>query len=356
MSFNILAINLGSTSTKVAYYVDESCVCRENIAHPVNELKDFRTIFDQFDYRADVIRNFLQRNNIEISSLAAIVSRGGHTRPIESGIYRVNEKMLAEIKTGLYGTHACDLGSRIAFELGQTTGALSLVVDPPVTDEFEPLARLSGLPAIPRASRFHALNQKATARSFAQDIDRDYRDLRLIVIHMGGGVSVCAHKYGKMIDANNALEGDGPFAPERSGGLPAKNLVDLCFSGKYTAEELKKFINGRGGLVAYLGTSDVREIEKRIDAGDKEAEYYLEGMAYQTAKEIGAMAAVLQGQVDAIVLTGGIAYSERVVHWIRQRVEFIAPVKVYPGEDEMEALALGALRGLKTEQEIKELV
>lgn len=352
MSFNILALNLGSTSTKVAYYEDEHCLYRESLGHPVEELNKFNTIFDQYGYRLDAIREFLRKHGLDEKKLHAVVSRGGHTRPIESGVYRVNQVMLGEIQTGQFGRHACDLGSRIAYEMSKTTGAVPLVVDPPVTDEFAPLARLSGLPQIPRISRFHALNQKAIARRCARELGRDYNDLRLIVIHMGGGISICAHQYGKMIDANNALDGDGPFAPERSGGLPARGLVDICFSGKYTKEQVYKLLNGKGGLTAYLGTSDARAIEKRIDNGDEQAAYYLEGMSYQIAKEIGAMAAVLEGKVDAIAITGGIANSKLVVEWVRKRVEFIAPIYVYPGEDEMEALAFGALRGLRQEEEI----
>ncbi|GAB6173752.1 butyrate kinase [Paradesulfitobacterium aromaticivorans] len=356
MAYNILALNLGSTSTKIAYFEDENCLYRESLSHSVEELNIFSNVLDQYEYRLNAVRNFLESHGINEFKLDAVVSRGGHTRPIESGVYRVNGVMLTEIKSGQHGRHACDLGSQIAYELAGETGALPLVVDPPVTDEFEPLARLSGLPQIPRISRFHALNQKAIARRCARDLDRSYSDLRLIVVHMGGGISISAHKYGRMIDANNALDGDGPFAPERSGGLPARGLVDICFSGQYSREEVYKLLNGRGGLTAFLGTSDVREIERRIDEGDEQANYYLEGMSYQVAKEIGAMAAVLEGKVDAIAITGGIAHSARVVGWVKQRVEFIAPVYVYPGEDEMEALALGALRGLKQEEEIKVLI
>lgn len=354
MSFNILAINLGSTSTKVAYYEEEKCVYKETISHPIEDLKGYANVQDQYQYRMDSVSSFLKSHDIDRNKLSAVVSRGGNTRPLESGIYRINQAMLDELKTGVYGVHPCNIGSPIAYEMYKLTGAVPLIVDSPVTDEFEPLSRLSGQAVLPRASKFHALNQKAIARRLAGDLGKDYDKLNLIVTHMGGGISISAHKQGKMIDANNALEGEGPYSPERSGGLVALAVVNMCFSGKYTKEDMSKFIVGKGGLMSYLGTSDVREIEKMIDDGDKKAEYCLEGMSYQVAKDIGAMAAVLEGNVDAICITGGIANSKRVVEWVRKRVSFIAPVHVYPGEDEMEALALGALRGLRKEQEIKE--
>jgi len=352
MNNNILAINLGSTSTKIAYYQDDKCLQKKTLSHPIEELKEYKNILDQYQYRFDSIKEFLNINKINISEINAIVSRGGHTRPIEGGIYQINDIMLEQIKSGDFGRHPCDIGCFIAFNMCKATKALPFVVDPPVTDEFEPLARISGLANVPRASKFHALNQRAIARRGAKDIGKDYNELNLIVVHMGGGISVCAHKKGRMIDANNALEGEGPYSPERSGGLTALSLVNMCFSDMLK-DEIQKCISGKGGLMSYLGTSDVREIEKRIDTGDKDAVYYLEGMCYQVAKEIGSMAAVLEGAVDGILITGGIANSKMVVEWVKRRVKFIAPVYLYPGEDEMEALALGVLRGLNKEEKIK---
>lgn len=352
MAYKILAINLGATSTKIAYYEDEVCIKKENLSHDTKEVNAFSQILDQYEYRLNAVKNFMAREKITIAELDAIVSRGGHTHPIPSGTYQINDVMLDEIKTGKFGQHPCDIGSFIAVALCKETKALPLVVDPPVTDEFEELARISGIKEIQRVSRFHALNQKAIAREAASGIGRPYEELNLIVVHMGGGVSVCAHKKGRMVDANNALEGEGPYSANRSGGLCATHVAKLCFESCKTKEEVLKLINGRGGLVNYLGTADLIEVEKRIEGGDKEAQKYFDGMCYQIAKEIGAMATVLEGDIDGIVLTGGMANSELLTSKIQQRVRFLSKIYLYPGENEMKALALGALRGLKHECDI----
>jgi len=351
MTCRILAINLGATSTKIAYYEDETCIKKESLSHDAKEVNAFPQILDQYGYRLNVVKDFMAREKISAAELDAIVSRGGHTRPIPSGTYRINNVMLDEILSGKFGRHPCDIGSYIAVELCKRNRALPLIVDPPVTDEFDELARISGIKEIQRFSRFHALNQKAIAREAAAGIDKPYEDLNLIVAHMGGGISVCAHKKGRMVDANNALEGEGPYSPTRSGGLCAFHVAKLCFEG-YTEDEIFKRINGAGGLVSYLGTSDLIEVEKRIKEGDKEAQKYFDGMCYQIAKEIGAMATVLEGDIDGIVLTGGMANSKLLTSKLEQRVSFLSKVYIYPGENEMKALALGALRGLRQECEI----
>lgn len=352
--YKILAINLGSTSTKMAYYEDEICVSSITEEHPTMEIVGFSDIMDQLQYRKESVEKFLKFNGIEKSSLDAIVSRGGNTKPLESGVYRINTEMLAQQASGEFGRHACDLGSKIAYEMCGNLKAIPLVVDPPVTDEFDSIARLSGHPLFPRQSCFHALNHKATAKRYARENGLKYEELNLIVAHLGGGISVAPHKNGRMVDGDNALDGDGVFSTNRSGALPAGALAKLCFSGEYTYEEVKKMINGEGGLVAYLGTSDVRAIEEKAKT-DEEAALYLDAMIYQVSKQIGAMSTVLSGKVDAILLTGGIANSKYVVQKIKNSCEFIAPIVEYPGENEMESLARGALESLRGEERIKKL-
>lgn len=352
MPSKILAINLGATSTKIAYYEDENCIKKETLSHDVNEINEFSYLRNQYEYRLNIVREFITRECIEPHSLNAVVSRGGHTHPIPSGTYQINDVMLDEIRSGQYGRHPCDIGSFIAMELCKNSKALPLVVDPPVTDEFEDVARISGLKGIERVSRFHALNQKAIAREAAQDIGIPYEDLNLIVVHMGGGVSVCAHKKGRMVDANNALEGEGPFSTNRTGGICATDIVRLCFGGKYTKDQIMMLINGQGGLVSYLGTVDLIEIEARIAHGDIVAKKYFDGMCYQISKEIGAMAVVLGGKIDGIVLTGGMANSKLLTSVIKKNISFLANIHLYPGENEMKALMQGALRGLRKECDI----
>lgn len=355
MPKKLLVINLGATSTKIAYYEDENCIKKETLSHDAKEVNKFENILDQYEYRLNAINDFMEREGITADSLDAVVSRGGHTHPIPSGTYRINEVMIEEIRSGNYGRHPSDIGSYIALELCENNKALPLVVDPPVTDEFDDVARISGLNGIERVSRFHALNQKAIAREAAQNIGRPYEELNLIVVHMGGGVSVCAHKKGQMVDANNALEGEGPYSANRTGTLCATDVVRLCFGDGRTKEQVMKLINGQGGLVSYLGTTDLIEIEGRIDQGDAEAKKYFDGMCYQISKEIGSLSVVLGGDIDGIVLTGGMAYSKRLTGEIEKKVSFLAKIYLYPGENEMEALSLGALRGLRQECEILSL-
>ena len=337
----ILVVNLGSTSSKVAYYLDERCVTTENIEHDAKALRDFGGVQQQFQYRYDAILDFLARIGVQPTELSAVVSRGGHTEPIEGGVYRVDEEMLAESMSMKYGFHACDLGLQIAFAMSRS-GSLALTVDPPVTCEFEPLSFYSGLPEIRRKSSFHVLNHRAVGKQYAKDIGRPYADLRLVVIHMGGGISVAAHKGGKLVDANNALTGDGPFSTNRTGGLPVGSLIDLCYSGQFNREEMMRKINGQGGLAAYVGETDVKTLEQRAKAGDAAVAEALSAMCYQVAKECGAYAAALKGKVDAILFTGGISRSEYVTGIIRDHIAFIAPIVMYPGEFEMQALAQGA--------------
>ena len=351
--YKILVINPGSTSTKVALFSDEELVFEEKIGHSNEELAVFSKIIDQYGFRKDIILNFLKEKGIDLSTLAAVVGRGGLLRPLPSGTYRVNEKMLEDLRKGKYGEHASNLGGIIAYGIAEEVSIPAYIVDPVVVDEMEPLARISGMPEIPRISIFHALNQKAIARQAALALGKKYEEANFIVAHLGGGISVGVHCQGKVIDVNNALNGEGPFSPERSGGVPVGALVDLCFSGKFTQEEIRKKITGQGGLVAYLNTNEVREVLKRREQGDEKAKLILEAMAYQVAKEIGAGTTVLKGQVDAIILTGGIAYSPELVNMVKERISFLALILVYPGGEEMLALAKGVLRVLRGEEEEK---
>ncbi len=353
--FKILAINLGSTSTKLSYCEDDMPKAKINIEHPVSETRAFTSFMEQDQYRIAYIKKFMEENGIQLDELDAIVSRGGHTKPLVGGVYKVCPEMLEQQASGMYGSHPCDLGSKIAYELALQCKAIPLIVDAPITDEFEPLARLSGHPLINRRSSFHALSHKATAKRYARENNFNYEDLNLIVVHLGGGVSVAPHQKGRMIDGDNGLDGDGPFSTNRTGALPVGDLVKLCFSGKYTQQEIKKMLNGEGGLYAYLGESDVKTIAEMAKT-DEKAKICLDAMVYQVCKAIGAHAAVLSGRVDAILLTGGIAYNKDIVASITERCGFIAPVVVYPGENEMESLARGALEGLSGKSEIKDFV
>ncbi len=322
----ILVINPGSTSTKIA---------------------------DQYEFRANIIKDTLSTNDIFEDNFCAIVGRGGLLKPIDGGVWEVNEKMLKDLQNPAMGEHASNLGAMIAYNIAKKNDIPAFIVDPVVVDEMDEYARFSGHPDFKRLSIFHALNQKASARRAAKELGKDYEKVNLIVAHMGGGVSVGAHKQGRVIDVNNALNGDGPFSPERSGGLPAGQLVKLCFSGKYTQAEIGKMIKGKGGLTAYLGTSDAREVGKKAAEGDKQHADVYNAMAYQIAKEIGSLAPVLEGNIDAIVLTGGLAYNHTFTDLISKRVSFISKVLVYPGEDEMEALNDGALRVLSNSEKAK---
>jgi butyrate kinase len=351
----ILAINPGSTSTKFALFEEDKLLFEKTLRHSSQELSGFKKVTDQFHFRKDLIMKELSGQRIDLSGLAAVVGRGGLIKPIESGIYKVNKKMIDDLRIGIMGQHASNLGGLIADDIASSLPrAEAYIVDPVVVDELEPVARISGHPAIERISILHALNQKAVARTYAESVSRKYEDLNLILVHMGGGISVGAHRQGRIIDVNNALDGDGPFSPERSGGLPSGQLVDLCFSGKYSHQELKTMITGKGGIVAYLGTNNFIEANRMADNGDEKALLIIEAIAYQISKEIGAAAAVLEGKIDAIILTGGLAYQESHVERISKRVSFIAKVVVFPGEDEIKALAYNGLLALDGKIEIKD--
>ncbi|AVK48002.1 MULTISPECIES: butyrate kinase [Clostridium] len=354
MSHKLLIINPGSTSTKIAVYEGEKEIFEETLRHSSEEIGKFKYVVDQQSFRTDVILKILEDNKINITEMDAIVGRGGLLKPIVSGTYSVNDNMLKDLKENVQGEHASNLGAIIANEIARSINKPAFIVDPVVVDEMEDIARFSGVPELPRKSIFHALNQKAVAKRYAQENMKNYEDINVIVAHMGGGVSVGAHKNGRIIDVNNALDGEGAFSPERSGGIPSGDLARMCFSGKYTLEEILKKITGKGGFVAYLDTNDGRIVRQLASEGDMKAKLVYEAMGYQVAKDIGAAAAVLCGKVDAIILTGGIAYEKMMVDIIKEKVEFIAPITVYPGEDEMLALAQGALRVLNGQEEVKE--
>lgn len=351
--YRILAINPGSTSTKIAIYDNEKTVFEEVLRHSTEELNKFKTIFEQYEFRKNIILETLNAREINITKLAAVVGRGGALKPIAGGTYKVGPKMLEDLKLGVQGQHASNLGGAIAYEIASQLNILAFIVDPVVVDEMDDIARISGIPDLERKSIFHALNQKAVARRAAREKGGQYGDYNFIVAHLGGGISIGTHQKGKVIDVNNALDGEGPFSPERAGGLPAGDFAKLCFSGKYSHDEIKKKQVGQGGLVAYLETNNAREVSDLVEAGDKKAELIYQAMAYQVAKEIASGAAILKGDVDAIILTGGIAHDKMFTGWIQERVAFITEVLVYPGEDEMIALTEGALRVLRGEEEAK---
>ena len=358
--YRVLTINPGSTSTKVAVYDDESPLFVETVRHSSAELAAYPRILDQYAFRRDAVLGLLADHGVALDSLDAVVGRGGILRPIESGTYLVNERMLAELRTPKEREHASNLGAIIADEIARRAEVPAFIVDPVCVDEFEPIARISGLPEIERRSLSHALNLKMVARRAAKELGRAYSEVNLVVVHMGGGISVAPHKRGRQVDVNQALDGTGPFSPERAGGLPVGDVLRMAYSvppydkTHYTYEEMFRKIVGQGGLVAHLGTNDATEVERRIANGDEHARLIYEAMAYQIAKEIGLMATVLKGEVDAIVLTGGLAHSEMLLGWIRERVAWIAPMLVYPGEDEMLAMAQGALRVLRGEEQARE--
>jgi len=343
---HILVLNPGSTSTKIAVFDGEQELLAEQIDHGRDELVQFERVADQREYREALIMKLLDDAGVAVDSFAAVVARGGLLRPIVSGTYSVNQAMLTDAKAGYQGEHASNLGAVLAHDLAARAGVPSFVVDPPIVDEFEPLARHSGIPEIPRRSVFHALNAKATARRAAEELGENLSGLNLIVAHLGGGITVSAMRNGRFIDATNGLA-EGPFTPERAGALPTLPLLALCVSGEHDEEALRKKLVGRGGLVAYLGTNSSRDVEERALGGDAEAAEILDSMVYQIAKDIGAMATVLKGRVDAIVLTGGQAHSSYITDSIKERVGFIGRVLVYAGSDEMRALALGCLRVLR---------
>ncbi len=352
MSYKILIINPGSTSTKIGVYEDETQLMEETLRHSTEEIAQYASIYEQKDFRKKVILDVLKEKGIELSSINVVVGRGGMLKPIPSGTYATTPELLEDLKIGKQGQHASNLGGILAHEIAADINVPSYIVDPTVVDELSDVARLSGHPLMPRVSVFHALNQKAVAKRYAKEIGKTYESLNLIVVHMGGGVSVGAHKKGKVVDVANALDGDGPFSPERSGGLPSGALVKICFSGEYTQAEVSKMINGNGGFNAYLGTNDMRDVIKMAEEGDSKAKMVMDAFHYQLCKEIGSMSVVLDGKVDQIILTGGIAYGEVTQKAMTDAVSFIAPVTIYPGEDELLALAQGALRILNGEEEV----
>lgn len=350
MAYKILIINPGSTSTKIGVYEDETQVMEETLRHSTEEIAQYATIYDQKDFRKDVIVSILKEKGVDLNDIDVVVGRGGLLKPIPGGTYETTPELLEDLKIGKQGQHASNLGGILAKEIASEINVPSYIVDPVVVDELQDVARLSGHPEMPRISIFHALNQKAVAKRYAKETGKAYEDLNLIVVHMGGGVSVGAHKNGKVVDVANALDGDGPFSPERAGGLPSGALMKLCFSGKYTQAEVGKMINGNGGFNAYVGTNDMRDLVKMAETDDN-AKLVMDAFHYQLVKEIGAMAVVLGGKVDQIILTGGIAYNAITQNTMKESVEWIAPVTVYPGEDELLALAQGAIRVMSGEEE-----
>ncbi|EFK09318.1 butyrate kinase [delta proteobacterium NaphS2] len=351
--YTILAINIGSTSTKLGLFRNENPLFLKTVHHNSSELVSFRTFIEQSTFRREIIEEVLRQKEVKLEDIDLIVSRGGGTKPIDTGIYRINQLMCDDLLSGKFERHPANLGPVISLSLSRKIDVPAIIVDSPSSDEFEPIARISGIPEINRRSGFHVLSQKAAAEKAARDLGKCYGDINLIVGHLGGGISIGAHKKGKIIDASHGIE-EGPFTPERSGGLPVLSVVELCFSGDYNKDQLLRKLVGGGGLTAYLGTNDAMEIEKKISRGDKNCEGIYRAMAYQISKEIGAMSAVLKGVVDVIVLTGGLSHSRLLTEWVREMVDFIAPVKVFPGEDEMQALADGGLRFLRGEEGAKE--
>jgi butyrate kinase len=352
----VLAINPGSTSTKIAVYANEQPELVLNLNHSDSEMEHFRgrPILDQLEFRQQRIERELGNAGCQLEQLHAVVGRGGLMRPVASGAYRVNEAMLEDLRSTRYGEHASNLGAFLAQAIARKANAEAFIVDPVSVDEFIEPARISGSALVGRQCLSHALNTKAVAQRFARERQRSYANLCLIVVHLGSGISVSAHENGKMIDVNVAGQ-EGAFAMDRSGGLQIQKVIQLCFSGKFTEPQLWNLLNREGGVFSYLGTKDLREVEQRIGAGDSQATIIFDAMIYQTAKDIGAMATVLNGRVDAILLTGGMARSQKLVHQLCEAIQWIAPVTVYPGEDELQALAEGALRVLRGEEQAREL-
>lgn len=352
---HILAINPGSTSTKIAVYVNTKVIFLKSIPHDCEELAKFKRISDQYQYRKNIVVEELQNAHIDLDKIEAVVGRGGLIKPIKSGIYRINEAIKKDLMESVLGQHASNLGGLIADDIAKSLPlATAYIADPVVVDELSDVARITGHPEFKRISIFHALNQKATARSYSRLLNKKYEDMNLIIAHMGGGISIGAHKNGRVIDVNQALDGEGPFSPERSGTLPVGALARFCFREDVTYEQVKQMITGKGGYIAYFGTNNAYEIELLAMEGDKKARLIQDAMSYQIAKEIGAMSTVLEGEVDGIILTGGIANNPMVCEYIKKMVSFIAPVIIYPGEDEMHALAMNGLMVLKGQIEPKE--
>ncbi|MEZ5082457.1 MAG: butyrate kinase [Bacteroidales bacterium] len=353
----ILAINPGSTSTKIAVFEGETPIFLKNIKHSNEKLQEFEKITDQFHFRKNLIIDQLTEAEINLNSIQIVMGRGGLLKPIESGVYEVNPAMIRDLKNSPLGEHASNLGGLIADDIAKSLpDAKAYIANPVVVDEMIDLARFTGHPRFKRKSIFHALNQKAVAREHAKSILKSYEELNLVVVHLGGGITIGAHRKGRVIDVNQGLDGEGPFSPERSGTLPVGDLVKLCFTGEFTQKEIMSMIKGKGGLAAYTGTNSAYEVEMQAFEGNEKASQYLQAMAYQVSKDVGAMATVLHGEVDGILITGGVANSKWFVSLIIDRVKFIAPVHVYPGEDEMRALAFNGVRILKGEAEVKKYI
>lgn len=344
---HILAVNVGSTSTKVAFYRNTERLVQESLTYGAAELAGFKDLREQLPLREAGLRSFIEKNRIDMGQVDLVISRGGLGRPAPAGAYAIDEAMCEDLMEGRYGKHPSALGPSMAMGLARQYGMPAVVIDPPSTDEFAPLARVSGLPEIERKSAFHALNQKAAARRAAAALKKRYEEVNLVVAHLGGGITIGAHNRGQVIDCTHGLN-EGPFSPERAGALPTQDLLDLA--GRVSPKDLSKKLVGQGGLAAYLGTNDAVKVEAAVKQGDAKAEVIYRAMAYQVAKDIGAMASVLSGDVDGVVLTGGLAHSETLTGWVKGRVKFIAPVFIFPGEDEMEAMAEGALRILRGEE------
>ena len=346
--FRILVINPGSTSTKIAVFDDDKEVFKKTLNHKPEELAPFEKLTDQFEFRKNIVEEALEENIIHVDSIDAVVGRGGLLRPVPSGIFKINDKMLADLKDpSIWGrVHASNLGAFIAKSIADELNVPCFIADPVTVDEMEDIARISGVPGIVRQSLFHALNIRAIARKTAKELNKTMNECNLIAVHMGGGISVAAIKKGKVVDVNNALLGMGPFSPQRAGALPLGGVIDMCFSGEHTKDEIEKKFTKSSGLIAYLGTDNGLEIENKIEKGNEKFKQIVQAMAYQVAKEVGAYATVLKGEVDAIFLTGGLAYDKFLTGWIKERVAFIAPIYMFPGEGEMEALAEAGLRVL----------
>ena len=352
--FRILTINPGSTSTKIALYDDEELIFKEELTHEASKLEEYKTTSDQLPYRTEMVIEALKKHNIELSSIDAFSGRGGGLVSVKGGTYNVNDLLLEHARIGYTVQHASILGAQIAYNLAQKFGKKCFVVNPVTVDEKEDITRISGIKGIYNESIFHALNQKEIAHRYAESINKKYEDLNLIVAHMGGGISVGAHKKGRIVDVNNAADGEGPFSPTRSGSVALMPVIEMCYDGKHSKEEMKQLVSKKGGLVSLLGTSDAREVGAMIAKGDKEAKLVYDAMIYQIAKAIGSYSVILKGKIDAIILTGGIARDEYVVNGLKDYVSFLGEVVVIPGEKEMEALANGALRVLRGEEEALE--
>jgi len=351
-SGRILVLNPGSTSTKLAVFDGAECVFEDKVRHTPLDLSRFERIWDQYEYRKAMILEYLDDRGIALSTLAAVVGRGGIFAPTVSGTYAVNQRMIDDARTAERGEHASNLGCVLAYGIAWDLDIPAFIVDPPCVDELESIARYSGLPEIPRTSLVHALNVKATARIVAEKLGRDHREINLVIAHLGGGISICALRKGRMVDVSNGLSA-GPFTPERAGAVQTGDLVNMCFSGEYTRDDIEGKLVGGGGLVAYLGTTDADVVVARIEDGDEEAARVIAAMVHQIAKEIGAMVAALDGELDAIVLTGGLANNEYIIERLQKRIAFLENVIIVPGEDELKALALGCLRVLSGEETAK---